>query len=97
MKGESPYTIRLHILEWLEARFPNPPLLPHADIERRLAAKKRQMLGERLMEIAQESRFSKCTGPIRAPWIERQTKEDFWWPRGVERLYANRHNEQRCR
>src|SRR3546814_425550 len=43
---DSPY-----IVEWIETRYPQPPLLP-ADVDARLEARKRQMLGERLLDFA---------------------------------------------
>jgi len=87
-KGESIYD-SIYILEWLETRFPNPPLLPN-DIERRLAAKKRQMLSERLMEIAQNLIFEMHRPDPSAAWIERQTRKILGGLAELERLYANR-------
>lgn len=45
-----------YILNWLEARYPAPPLLP-ADTEARLAVQFRQMLGERLMDFGSSVMF----------------------------------------
>ena len=45
-----------YILTWLEARYPQPALLP-VDTECRLQAQLRQLLGERLMEVAQSLIF----------------------------------------
>ena len=84
--GESVYDSTF-ILEWLEARYPAVPLLPAA-VEPRLAAKQRQMLGERLMEIAQNLIFELHRPEPSAPWVERQTRKILGGLSELERLYA---------
>lgn len=56
VEGEQPVYDSSYILQWLELRYPRPALLP-ADPVSRLAALNLQMLGERLMEIAQAAIF----------------------------------------
>jgi len=56
VEGEEPVYDSSYILQWLELRYPRPALLPQ-DTVARLAALKLQMLGERLMEIAQAAIF----------------------------------------
>ena len=86
-RGESIYD-STYILEWLEAKFPSPPLLPH-DVDRRLAAKKRQLLGERLMEIAQNLIFELHRPDPSTAWIERQTRKIMGAFAEVERLHSS--------
>jgi len=50
--GEPPVFDSSLILQWLELRYPRPPLLP-VDVDARIAALRLQTFGERLMEIAQ--------------------------------------------
>jgi glutathione S-transferase len=78
-----------YILEWLEARYPEVPLLPR-DIHARLAAKRRQMLGERVMEIAQNLIFELHRPQPSDPWVERQTRKILGGLAELERLYAAR-------
>ncbi len=78
-----------YILEWLESRHPDPALLP-ADTERRLDAKHRQMLGERLMETAQSLIFETHRPDPSAAWIERQTRKLHGGFAALERLHAQR-------
>jgi glutathione S-transferase len=87
-QGETVYDSN-YILEWLETRFPTPPLLP-CDAEPRLAAKKRQMLGERLMEIAQSLIFELHRPDPSTAWIERQTRKLVGGFPELERLHADR-------
>lgn len=75
------------ILEWLETRFPEPPLLP-VDANARLEAKKRQMLGERVMEIAQGLIFETLRPSPSQPWIDRQTRKILSGLGEMERIYA---------
>lgn len=76
-----------YILEWLECSFPSPPLLP-TDIGRRLGAKKRQMLGERLMEVAQSLIFERHRPDPSTAWIERQTRKILGAFAELERLHG---------
>ncbi len=85
-KGEPIYD-STYILEWLEGHFPKPPLLP-TDIGRRLDAKKRQMLGERLMEIAQNLIFERHRPDPSTAWVERQTRKILGAFAELERLHG---------
>lgn len=77
-----------YILDWLEARFPDPALLP-VEPDARLAVTKRRMLGERLMEVAQALVFESHRPEPSAPWIDRQTRKVRGALRELERLYAD--------
>jgi glutathione S-transferase len=85
-QGENIYD-STYILEWLEARYPSPPLLPN-NVDQRLAAKKRQLLGERLMEVAQSLIFEKHRPDPSSAWIERQTRKILGAYTELERLQA---------
>lgn len=91
--GETVYDSTF-ILEWLETRFPEPPLLP-VDANARLEAKKRQMLGERVMEIAQGLIFETLRPAPSQPWINRQTRKILSGLSELERIYAIGDNEKR--
>ena len=71
--GETVYD-STYILDWLELRYPAPPLLP-AETSARLVAKKRQMLGERLMEVTQSLVFELHRADPSAAWVDRQTRK----------------------
>ena len=64
----------VYILEWLERRFPSPPLLP-ADTDALLESKLRQLLGERLMEVFQAIIMEHHRPDPSGPWIERQERK----------------------
>lgn len=72
--GEQAVYDSSYILQWLEARHPLPALLP-CDVEQRLAALKQQMLGERLMEIAQALIFERFRQQPSAQAIDRATRK----------------------
>ena len=76
-----------YIVDWLEATYPEPALLP-AETAPRLAALKRRMLGERLMEVAQALVFEQLRPEPSAPWIERQTRKVVGALAELERLYG---------
>lgn len=76
-----------YIVDWLEATYPEPALLP-AETAARLAALKRRMLGERLMEVAQALIFEQLRPAPSAPWIERQTRKVVGALAELERLYG---------
>ncbi|WP_068073620.1 glutathione S-transferase family protein [Novosphingobium lentum] len=78
-----------HILDWLEARFPEPALMP-MQIDARLDAMKRRMLGERLMEVAQALIFELVRPDPSAPWADRQTRKVTGVLNELERLYSVR-------
>jgi glutathione S-transferase len=87
-QGENIYD-STYILEWLEGRYPSPSLLP-ADVDGRLAAKKRQLLGERLMEVAQSLIFELHRPEPSHAWVERQTKKILGALTELERLQGER-------
>ena len=64
----------VYILEWLERRFPERPLLPNGN-DALLEAKLRQLLGERLMEVYQAIIMEHHRPDPSAPWIERQERK----------------------
>ena len=76
-----------YILDWLEARFPEPALMP-AGVDQRLAAAKRRMLGERLMEVAQALIFELHRPEPSAPWVARQSRKVTGALAELERLYT---------
>lgn len=78
-----------YIVDWLEARFPQPALLP-TDLDARLNAMKRRMLGERLMEIAQSLIFELVRPEPSQPWVDRQTRKIEGGLRELELLYQLR-------
>ena len=63
-----------YILEWLERTYPEPALLP-PDARGALHQKLIQMLGERLMEVAQVLIFELQRPEPSAAWIERQSRK----------------------
>lgn len=79
---DSPY-----ILEWLETKFPQPPLLPRDD-DARLEARKRQMLGERLLDFAGLLIFEANREHQSQPWIDRQTRKVYGALRELNRIYG---------
>ncbi len=85
-EGETVYDSTF-ILEWLEAHHPEPALLPIEPIAR-LEAKKRQMLGERVMEVAQSLIFETLRPAPSQPWIDRQTRKIIGGLTELERIYA---------
>lgn len=72
-QGENIYD-STYILEWLERTYPDPPLLP-ADPSGALHQKLIQMLGERLMEIAQTLIFELQRPAPSDAWAERQSRK----------------------
>ena len=77
-----------YILDWLEARFPTPALLP-VDLDARLQAHKRRMLGERLMEVAQALIFELLRPEPSQAWVDRQTRKVRGALSELERLYES--------
>jgi glutathione S-transferase len=86
--GENIYD-SVYILDWLEAKYPQPPLLPEG-VDARLAAKQRQLLGERLMEIAQIVIFELHRPDPSTAWIDRQTRKILSVLAELERKYSAR-------
>lgn len=63
-----------YILDWLELRYPNPPLLP-ADRDDIIATKLLKMLGERVMESVHAITFELQRPEPSGPWVERQSRK----------------------
>jgi glutathione S-transferase len=63
-----------YILDWLELRYPDPPLLP-AEVEPQIEARRLKMLGERLMEVIHTITFELQRPDPASAWIERQTRK----------------------
>jgi len=78
-----------YILEWIEIRYPTPRLLP-IDADAHLAARKRQMLGERLMEIAQNLILEMHRPEPSSDWIDRQTRKIDGGLAAIDQLYSGR-------
>jgi glutathione S-transferase len=87
VEGEESVYDSSFILQWLEARHPEPPLLPR-DIEQRIAAIKVQMLGERLMEIAQSMIFETFRPQPSSQATDRATRKILGGLKEVERLLS---------
>lgn len=83
--GDEPIYDSTYILQWLEAHHSDPPLLP-SDRDARLAALKLQILGERLMEIAQSVIFETYRPQPSEQGIERGTRKIVRGLAEVERL-----------
>ena len=62
------------ILEWIETNHPSAPLIPQ-DGQARLQARKRQMLGERLMLIAQSLVLEPYRQAPSQAWRDRQSRK----------------------
>ena len=78
-----------YILEWLELRYPESPLLP-VDVDAKLAAKLLQMLGERLMEFTATIVFElQRAEPARA-WMNRHESKLRRGLAELDRLLARR-------
>lgn len=85
--GETVYD-SVYILEWLEGRYPTPALLPK-DVNALLDAKKRQMLGERLMEVVQNLVFELHRPEPSAPWVDRQTRKIHGTLAALDTMHAD--------
>lgn len=86
--GETLYD-SAYILEWLETRYPTPALLPE-DPAARLAARRCQMLAERLMEIAQLLIMELHRPQPGADWVARQTRKINGGLAALDALYGER-------
>jgi glutathione S-transferase len=80
---DSPY-----ILEWLEVRHPEPALVP-TDADGRLETKKRQMLGERLLDFAGVLMFEVNREHQSQPWIDRHARKVLGALGELERIYTD--------
>lgn len=78
-----------YILDWLEARYPEPALLPAA-LDSRLDAQKRRMLGERMMEVVLTLVFELHRAEPSAPWVERQSRKIHGALAELDRMYGER-------
>ncbi|MES2494250.1 MAG: glutathione S-transferase N-terminal domain-containing protein [Pseudomonadota bacterium] len=79
---DSPY-----ILEWLEVRHPEPRLVP-ADDDGRLETKKRQMLGERLLDFAGVLMFEANREHKSQPWIDRHERKVLGALAELDKIYT---------
>ena len=77
----------VYICDWLEACFPEPPLLP-AERDARLFALKHRMLGERLMEVAQALIFELHRLEPSLAWVDRQTRKVAGALAELDRIFA---------
>ena len=82
---EEPVYDSSFILQWIEARYPKPALLP-AKAAERLDALKLQMLGERLMEVAQGLVFESFRPQPSGQAVERATRKIVGGLAEAERL-----------
>lgn len=80
---DSPY-----IVEWLETRFPAPALLP-ADVDGRLEARKRQMLGERLLDFSGILMFESRREHPSQPWFDRHASKVVRALEELDRIYGS--------
>jgi glutathione S-transferase len=87
VEGEEPVYDSSFILQWIEARHPEPPLLP-PEPEARIAALRLQMLGERLMEIGQSLIFEGYRPQPSLQAIDRGTRKILGGLAELERLLA---------
>lgn len=79
---DSPY-----ILEWLEIRHPEPRLVP-ADADGHLETKKRQMLGERLLDFAGVLMFEANREHKSQPWIDRHERKVLGALAELDKVYT---------
>lgn len=86
--GEEPIYDSSYILQWLEHRHPIPALLP-SGVGPRLLALKLQMLGERLMEIAQAMIFEHYRPQPSEPALDRGTRKIVGGLAAAERLIGD--------
>lgn len=89
---EQPVFDSTYILQWLELRHPTPALLPE-NTAARLQALRLQMVGERLMEIAQGLIFEHHRPEPSAQLIDRATRKIFGGLAEAERSIGNPPNE----
>ncbi|GAC1573604.1 MAG: glutathione S-transferase [Sphingomicrobium sp.] len=79
----------VYILEWIETRHPEPALVP-VEADARLAVRKRQLLGERVMEIAQTLIMELHRPEPGADWVDRQTRKINGGLSALDELYVAR-------
>lgn len=82
-----------YILDWLEAMYPAPALLPEG-VEARLEAGHRRLLGERLMEVAQSLIFELTRPQPSGPWVDRQTRKIKGGLAALEAMYTPAARQQ---
>lgn len=87
-QGENIYD-SMFICEWLERKHPYPPLLP-SDVDGILAAKRLQLLGERLMEITVLIVFEEQREHPSPAWTARQTRKVGGGIAEIAKLVGNR-------
>lgn len=81
-----------YILDWLEWTHPAIPLLP-AKLADRLAARRLQVLGERLMEIAQSIIFENHRPMPAEATLERQSRKIISGLQAAEEMLAESHGD----
>ncbi|MGH8517973.1 MAG: glutathione S-transferase N-terminal domain-containing protein [Panacagrimonas sp.] len=86
--GENVYD-SMYICEWLERKHPSPPLLP-ADTDALLAARRQQILAERLMEVIVLVVFEEQREQPSAAWMTRQRRKFEGGIAELSRLVGNR-------
>ncbi|MCC2656384.1 MAG: Glutathione S-transferase domain protein [Panacagrimonas sp.] len=86
--GENVYD-SMYICEWLERRYPSPPLLP-SDTDGILAAKRQQILAERLMEVIVLVVFEEQREQPSPSWMTRQRRKFEGGIAELSRLVGNR-------
>lgn len=92
-EGENVYD-SMYILEWLERRHPDPPLLP-GDDDGILAVKRLQLVSERLMEIIVLLVFEEQRSHPSTAWMERQRRKVAGGLAEVARLVGDRRPDVR--
>ena len=78
------------ILEWLEVRYPNPPLLP-SDPEQALATRFLKLLGERVMEAIHAIVFELQRAEPSQPFVDRQSRKVRRGLAEIEATIERRH------
>jgi glutathione S-transferase len=78
-----------YIMLWLESMLPDTSMVP-VDAQGKMECAKRQMLGERLMEVAQALIFEHHRPAPSSAWIERQSLKVEGALVAIERLYTER-------
>ena len=86
--GETVYESS-YILEWLELRYPNQPLLP-AGVDALVEARLRKMLGEKLLEFIHITTFEALRPDPSDVWIERQSRKIRGALREIDRRTGSR-------
>ncbi len=86
--GETVYDSSF-LLEWLDYRYPNPALIP-ASPDDAIAARRLQMLGERLMEFIHSITFELQRPEPSDAWVDRQSRKVRRGLVEIERIIESR-------